>query len=153
MSYLHLGIEKFYVDDGCHSENDDVVGSYEPKSFRAGVRCCGEQYRHYPFAYHTVCITAIDCDSVEMSYDDAVLHCHALGRRLCTKTELLSGICCRTGGSCDNHAVWTSTSGGTSSGIFFYPYVLSILRFSTSVYIYWNNYIINYKTIFLLFDS
>ena len=29
--------------------------------------------------------------------------------RVCTKDELLSEICCNTGGNCDNHPVWTST--------------------------------------------
>ena len=93
------------MDDGCHSEsgvNDDFVGSFKSKSFKSGVRCCSNDRKS--------CITDISCDKEYMSYDNAVSHCTAIGRRLCTKNELLSDICCRTGGFCDNYAVWTSTS-------------------------------------------
>ena len=108
--------EKFYVDDGCHSETeiqpvDDFVGSFKPKSFNAGARCC---------AYDgSTCVTIISClDGESMSYDNAASHCAGSGRRLCTKDELLSDICCGSGGDCDNFAVWTSTS---ESGILHYP--------------------------------
>ena len=29
--------------------------------------------------------------------------------RLCNRDELLTDICCGTGGNCDNHLIWTST--------------------------------------------
>ena len=104
---MFLEEHKFYVDDGCHSENetvpfDDVVGSFEPKSFLAGVRCCANN--------GSTCITDISCGIGNTAYDNATSHCSANGRRLCTKDELLSDICCGTGGNCDNYAVWTSTA-------------------------------------------
>ena len=45
-----------------------------------------------------------------MNYSDAEETCANNGMRLCTKDELLSDICCGTGGSCDNYLIWTSTS-------------------------------------------
>ena len=96
----------FYVDDGCHSEvddsSDDVVGSFKPKSFKAGVRCCAND--------GNTCITNVECGKGYMTYENAYSHCFAIGHRLCTKDELLSDICCGTGGDCDSHEVWTSTS-------------------------------------------
>ena len=118
--------QKFYLDDGCHSEgevvgnpNDDVVGSFKPKSFEAGVRCCANDGNS--------CTTKFSCDkeSGNMSYDNAVSSCAAMGRRLCTKVELLSDICCRTGGNCDNYAVWTSTS---ECGILLFRHIIFLLR-------------------------
>ena len=43
-------------------------------------------------------------------YADAEAECAASGQRLCTKDELLTDICCGTGGSCDSHGVWTLTT-------------------------------------------
>ena len=44
-----------------------------------------------------------------MNYSDAEETCANNGMRLCTKDELLTDICCGTGGSCDNYLIWTST--------------------------------------------
>ena len=125
MTTLHLFVEMFYVDDGCHSgekgENDDVVASFEPKSFKAGARCCAKDSTGVSCLSHT--ITKLFCgnedDSYDelLTYDEAVIHCEGFGSRLCTKFEILSEICCGKGGNCDNRAVWTSTS---KSGIFLY---------------------------------
>ena len=113
----------YYVDDGCKDDGgNEVVASLETNSFLAGVRCCVKD------STGVSCITDLSCDTDKMSYDDAVAHCKGLGRRLCTKDELLDDICCETGGGCDTSAVWTSTY---ESGILLYLYDLSILRFST----------------------
>ena len=97
----------FYVDDGCPSESDeapdDIVGSYQSKSFLAGVRCCGKVWGARS------CATVGNCPADFTTYDDAVSKCASVGGRLCTKQELLGDVCCGTGGSCDSRAVWTST--------------------------------------------
>ena len=102
-----------YVDDGCHSEGsdnqDDVVGFYQSEYSEAFVRCCsigGES-----------CDTFSNCQDASqlVNYASAVSTCEANGRRLCTKDELLTDICCGTGWQCDHYGVWTST---LYSGIF-----------------------------------
>ena len=50
----------------------------------------------------------------DMSYDDAVTYCASKERRLCTKAELLSDICCTkqvdpANQNCDSYPVWTNT--------------------------------------------
>merc|ERR1712110_1180591 len=98
---------RFYVDDGCHTEKgskknkqDDYAATYELPSFKAGVRCCSTN--------GTTCDTFGTCPG-QSTYCDAVNECEAKNMRVCTKDELLSEICCNTGGNCDNHPVWTST--------------------------------------------
>ena len=97
---------RFYVDDGCHTEGsnknnkDDYAATYELPSFKAGVRCCSTN--------GTTCDTFGTCPG-QSTYCDAVNECEAKNMRVCTKDELLSEICCNTGGNCDNHPVWTST--------------------------------------------
>merc|ERR1711899_573156 len=104
------GETNYYVDDGCHSENntpDDVIGFYQSESSTAFVRCCS-----------TDAAGSIDCDTISncqntndlVTYADAETECAANGMRLCTKDELLTDICCGTGGQCDSYAVWTSTT-------------------------------------------
>jgi len=44
-----------------------------------------------------------------VTYDEAAKLCSDEGLRLCTKEELKSDICCKTGGGCHSSAVWTST--------------------------------------------
>merc|ERR1712038_2230250 len=101
---------EYYVDDGCHSEKrtpDDVVGFYQSESSTAFVRCCS-----IDAAGSTDCETVSNCnDSRDLvTFADAETECAAKGMRLCTMDELLSDICCGTGGNCDSLAVWTSTS-------------------------------------------
>ena len=98
--------QEYYVDDGCHIEHgrikDDVIGFYHPKYLTAGVRCCSTD--------GSTCVTPGRCDSEgQLTFAEATDQCTAMGRRLCTKDELLSEICCGTGGMCDNFKVWTST--------------------------------------------
>ena len=98
----------YYVDDGCHSEGstgqDDVTGYYEDESSVAAyVRCCSDD--------GTTCDTVSNCRQTSdlVAYADAEQECIDNGMRLCTMDELLSDICCGTGGNCDSAAVWTST--------------------------------------------
>ena len=95
-----------YVDDGCHKERntpDDVVGFYQPESSEAFVRCCSED--------GASCDTPSDCKDPTnlVNYSRAESICSSNGNRLCTKDELLTDICCGTGGKCDSYGVWTST--------------------------------------------
>lgn len=103
---------KYWVDDGCHTEhkkesdenvNDDVEGAYQEPSFKAFVRCCSKDGK--------TCTTVSDCEepSDATTYDDAADQCFKLDQRLCTKHEILSELCCKTGGKCDDAAIWTSS--------------------------------------------
>jgi len=107
--------QKFYVDDGCQTESgktgkDDAKGEFISKSLQAGVRCCSMDGSQC--ATPGKCNTKKD-DPITVTYDEADVQCGAFNAttpwRLCTKDELLTDICCGTGGLCDNHAVWTST--------------------------------------------
>ena len=92
----------FWVDDGCPSSGiHRVEGSFQITSYRAGVRCCSNNGMS--------CTTPAFCYNNKMSFHDASSNCSEYGRRLCTKKELLGGLCCDTGGNCDYHEVWTST--------------------------------------------
>merc|ERR1712187_760768 len=73
------------------------------KSEKVGVRCCwaGE------------CMTPRVCPS-KHTHEEAGKICQEHGQSLCSKEELLSGICCGTGGGCDNHPVWTRSLKATS---------------------------------------
>ena len=97
----------YYVDDGCHSEGsnpDDYTGFYQVESSNAFVRCCSDD--------GTNCETISNCqDSDDLrNYLDAETECANNGMRLCTRDELLTEICCGTGGGCDSQLVWTSTT-------------------------------------------
>ena len=105
----------YYVDDGCHSERrtpDDIIGYYEDESSVAAyVRCCSDD--------GTTCDTFSNCNrkSDLVAFADAEQKCVDNGMRLCTKDELLSEICCGTGGNCDSGAVWTSTLNGIRNNV------------------------------------
>ena len=109
--------EFYYVDDGCHSEGndpeleDDYVGFYQGEFSKAGVRCCSSD--------GTSCATPSTCTNSNdwRNYADAEAECAADGMRLCTKEELLSDVCCASGGQCDSYLVWTSTIYGIRNGI------------------------------------
>ena len=108
----------YYVDDGCHSEGsnpDDINGFYQADDAYAFVRCCTTD--------GTSCSTTSQCTNSNdlTNYADAKGTCEANGQRLCTKDELLSDICCGTGGSCDSHEVWTSTTGRFSNSLILVP--------------------------------
>ena len=107
-----LDEDKFYVDHGCPTISQSIDGSFRPKSYLAGVRCCQADGKR--------CLTPNSCSENLTSYDEAISKCEEYNTnnvtsndtmRLCTKTELLSTICCGTGGNCDKYEVWTSTPG------------------------------------------
>ena len=89
-----------WVEDGCTAVGSACVGSFQEKSYLAGVRCCSDD--------GTICETPGRCPADNMNFDDATNKCNDLGKRLCTRDELLTGICCSTGGNCDISEVWTS---------------------------------------------
>ena len=91
----------YWTDDGCPTSGTDVDGSWQSKSAPINVRCCTYD--------GTQCGTPYDCPDNQASYDDAVAKCAENNRRLCTKEELVGGVCCGNGGSCDSYSVWTST--------------------------------------------
>ena len=93
---------RFWVDDGCTRAGKHHVGSFQYKSYEAGVRCCSND--------GTTCETPLLCQDNKMTYGDAILKCSEDSRRLCSRDELLSKICCGTGGNCDSYKIWTSTS-------------------------------------------
>ena len=104
---LFIEIVEYYVDDGCHSENstpDDIEGFYQSEDSTAFVRCCSDD--------GTSCSTVSNCNDSSnlVTYADAEDECAANGMRICTKDELLTDICCGTGGGCDSKVVWTSTT-------------------------------------------
>jgi len=96
----------YYVDDGCISETnseDDIKGHYQAAGNTAYTRCCNNAGNS--------CETINNCneDQYLRTYAEAEAKCENEGKRLCTKLELLSEICCGTGGGCDSEAIWTST--------------------------------------------
>ena len=115
--YSSLNVEPhWYVDDGCHTEcrivngkphcidgiDDDYIGTFQPNSFGAGVRCCSNDGK--------TCKTQKGACPGDSTYSEAFEKCSDIGMRLCTKAELLTEMCCKTGGWCDSHPVWTSTT-------------------------------------------
>merc|ERR550534_2885894 len=102
---------KFWVDDGCHSELDgrsiDYEGDFRPSNELHGVRCCSNDGR--------TCSTSFRCDSdTKLDHQQAKSYCAREGKRLCTRTEMESDMCCSTGGKCDTESVWTSTSASSA---------------------------------------
>ena len=103
---------EYWVDEGCSSDKngpDDMEGFYQSQDSTAFVRCCKEG-KNGP-----KCDTISDCSNEGdlVPYGEAAELCTNKGEgwRLCTKEELLSNICCKTGGGCHSVAVWTSTWG------------------------------------------
>jgi len=96
----------YWLDDGCQ-KRDDVIGRWEAETSPAAApRCCDGTRCSTP--------SSVTCPQ-KLTQAQASAVCTALGKRLCTKAELLSNMCCRTGGKCDNHPVWTSTKQASMS--------------------------------------
>lgn len=100
------GAFHYWVDDGCQTESDDspddVVGYFEdPNAPVAAARCCNTE--------GTSCSTPEMCPRL-LTYAQASSKCTQDGKRLCTKDELLSNMCCGKGGNCDSYKVWTGTT-------------------------------------------
>ena len=89
--------------------NDDVVGTFQPNSFEAGIRCCSEDKNICENENAPCCKTQKGACPGVATHSEAEETCVKMGMRLCTKDELLSEICCKTGGNCDSYSVWTST--------------------------------------------
>ena len=102
-----LFLEKYYVDNGCQSEQEfgetNLAGTFQPKFFKAGVLCCDTT------GYRCASGNNRICTKNKVYFDEAVSQCQNAGMRLCTRDELLSNICCKTGSSCHSNPVWTST--------------------------------------------
>jgi hypothetical protein len=94
---------KFYVEDGCQAREPNIPGTFQQEASQFGVRCCSLDGRS--------CVTHGLCPG-SSTYEDAKSQCASLGRRLCTKDELLSDVCCSTGVQCDVYGVWTSYQDG-----------------------------------------
>jgi len=85
----------WYVDDGCHTEDqwgkpgkiaDDYLGTFQPESFGAGVRCCSDD--------GTTCNTIGKCPGTS-THSEAKQVCIEKGMRLCTKSEFLQKFAAR----------------------------------------------------------
>ena len=98
--YLDIDSIQYWVDDGCVTGGKEIEGSFQKTSYLAGVRCCSDD--------GSTCETPGSCPADNKSFNDAKQKCAELGKRLCTKNELTSGVCCGTGGKCDLDGVWTS---------------------------------------------
>ena len=102
----------YYVDDGCTKDKspDDIEGFFQSNATvnLAFVRCCYDGKKG-----GSKCSTISDCkDTTTLAtYSEATAQCAEKGLRLCTRVELASNICCKTGGGCHSSAVWTSTFG------------------------------------------
>jgi len=97
-------VTNFYVGDGCDSQGASYTGNYYPHSAALPVRCCSMD--------GTTCTTPGTCEDFKKDRYDlqkSATICADLGRRLCTKNELSTGVCCSSGGGCDGYGVWTST--------------------------------------------
>jgi len=115
-------LAKYYVDDGCHDatqekkSTDDYAGFYQDANKKAGVRCCsndGETIKVLKGKKKNerFCTTLGSCNGRNgVTFEEAVEQCADKDYRLCTKEELMSDECCGTGGNCDSHLVWTSTT-------------------------------------------
>lgn len=69
-----------------------MAGFYQAETSEAFVRCCSDD--------GSSCTTINDCNNLNnlMSYAGAEDECTAIGKRLCTKDELLTEVCCGAGG-------------------------------------------------------
>ena len=68
-----------------------------PKEKHAAVRCCEMD--------GTDCYTP-KCSLEATSYEDAENECYEQGLRLCTPSEMKSGLCCGSGCEFDNKLTW-----------------------------------------------
>ncbi|CAK0858856.1 unnamed protein product [Prorocentrum cordatum] len=102
----------YWVDDGCRTERDsiprDYAGAYvQEAQAEAFARCCADD--------GSSCTSPQNCIAEQPgTHFAAAAACHDQGMRLCTSHELLSEVCCGTGGSCDSYPIWTSSAGATT---------------------------------------
>jgi len=104
----------FWGEDGCTTEDqwgtkkDHGAKCLAADSDTAAVRCCSEN--------GDKCYSkgAGQCFGKAKTFAEASSICKSNGHRLCTRTELSSQMCCRTGCMYDHERTWTST--GCTSG-------------------------------------
>ena len=108
----HEGSASVWVHPGCSAKrtgrNKTAACSADART-RAGIRCCPRSMcfattRHVSAA----CVSVCEAGAARVSRAAAVTACDARGMRLCTRFELASGICCRSGCKLDHGHVWTS---------------------------------------------
>ena len=60
---------------------------------------------------HTYSMPKLNVDGLAANLTEAKAECRAVaGRRLCSREELLAGVCCKTGCGMDTALVWTSSA-------------------------------------------
>ena len=79
--------------------NDDVVGTFQPNSFEAGIRCCSDDKNICENENAPCCKTQKGACPGVATHSEAEETCLKMEMRLCTKDELLDEICCKTGGT------------------------------------------------------
>jgi len=98
-----------YVADGCASGlGIPIIGHYETKNFKADTRCCSLDGQTCTTPNAT--IPHCGRNLLKQTFEEASSICKSKKQRLCTDQELLTGVCCQTGGGCDESEVWTSTT-------------------------------------------
>ena len=96
--------EPFFVGDACNKGKNEVWGSYLAKSSKAGVLCCKFDGTSCRSVRNKLCPTP------DVKQVDAEVQCATIGHRLCSKNELLNGICCEAIRNCNSNSIWTLTS-------------------------------------------
>jgi len=93
--------------DGCENQNTEVSREvvHIAEARTASVRCCNDAGDH--------------CDTEELqggcqegkTYEEAVQVCADNSQRLCTESEITSGVCCGSGCQFDGHQIWVAGAG------------------------------------------
>ena len=61
-SFLLSKGQQFWVEDGCTRDEININGSFQFKSYHAGVRCCSNDGQ--------TCTTPLGCADNKMSYEN-----------------------------------------------------------------------------------
>eukprot|EP01060_Flectonema_neradi_P021717 TRINITY_DN295_c0_g1_i3.p1 TRINITY_DN295_c0_g1~~TRINITY_DN295_c0_g1_i3.p1 ORF type:complete len:341 (+),score=64.87 TRINITY_DN295_c0_g1_i3:68-1090(+) len=96
-----MTVDSCTVDPNVVAEGEAEVGA---------VRCCSKNGK--------ACISRVNSDIClghSETFEAAVEICKEMGRRLCTRSELRSGICCKTGCDYDMLSTWSIPDGSCSS--------------------------------------
>lgn len=106
-------VAKYFVASACPTANDLNEGQYVPASTKVGVMCCKQ-----PFG--SGCVSEGNCNVNAKTLQGAIFTCFIHGLRLCTRSELLSNICCGLNVHCDKVPVWSSTEEGGNVSFSYY---------------------------------
>ena len=84
----------------------------------AAVRCCSEQGGCSSICHVSTHKPKTCVDMMSAAAEEASAECRAQGMRLCTRAELQSDICCKSGCGMDDRWVWSSNecTPGTTDG-------------------------------------